>query len=341
MTEKENFMRVVRGEKPEWLPRFVLFRNPRANYEPATLTLSPSFLTRHRAREGGFDIWGVEYQTNRETGWASISKPGVYILDDIKKWRDVIKAPDISGIDWEKMAREDIEKLKINRDETALFLGLHVGYFQNLMNFMGFVEGLCAMVEEPEEIKALFEYMSDFYCEVAKRAVEYYKPDAYMITDDTATRDRPFISPRTYRELVKPFAAREAKIAAEAGCIIAMHCCGKCEGFIDDWLDFGVQIWEPCEVTNDIPAIKRKYGDRLMLMGCWDSSGPASWPGATEEVVKKSVREAIDRGASGGGRYAFCGGVIGDLEDEEIYQKNTWIFEEYESYGRNYYKTHA
>ena len=43
---------------------------------------------------------------------------------------------------------------------------MHAGYFQNLMAFMGFTEGLLAMYEEPEEVYALFDYICSFYCEV-------------------------------------------------------------------------------------------------------------------------------------------------------------------------------
>jgi hypothetical protein len=53
------------------------------------------------------------------------------------------QAPDLSGIDWETMAKKDLERLNIDRRQTALSFGLHMGFFQNLMAFMGFSEG-CA-----------------------------------------------------------------------------------------------------------------------------------------------------------------------------------------------------
>lgn len=127
------------------------------------------------------------------------------------------------------------------------------------------------MLEEPDEVMELFEYMNKFYMEVSAKAMEYYKPDVWCITDDTATATNPFISVEMYREMVKPFHTREASFAKNIGMPIDMHDCGRCEDFIEDWLDFGVTCWNPAQVMNDLKGIKEKYGNRLVLEGCWDS----------------------------------------------------------------------
>jgi hypothetical protein len=263
--------------------------------------------------------------------------PGKFILTDIRKWRDVIKTPDISGIDWEATAKKDIEALKIDRNETALVLGIHVGYFQNLMNFMGFTEGLCAMSEEPDEVLALYDYMADFYDEVARKAVEYYKPDILTLTDDTATAQHPFISAPMFQRLVKPYHARQAKPGIDRGIPIMMHNCGRCEDFIEDWIDYGVSSWNPAQVMNDLDGIKKKYGNKMVLMGCWDSSGPAGWPDAPEQLVRQAVRDVIDRFASGGG-FIFLGSVYGPIGDKATEDKRRWMTSEYEAYREKPYK---
>ncbi|WP_302418462.1 uroporphyrinogen decarboxylase family protein [Blautia marasmi] len=193
------------------------------------------------------------------------------------------------------------------------------------------------MLEEPEEVMALFEYLNQFYVQVCSKVRDHYKPDAWAITDDTATATNPFISVAMYREMVKPFHASEAKFAQEAGLPIDMHDCGRCEDFIEDWLDFGVCAWNPAQTMNDLVGIKKKYGNRLVLEGCWDSSGPAGWPGTPEEVVRAEVRKCIDTFAPGGG-FVFWASTYGAPDDEEIKNKARWIAEEYDSYGRNFYK---
>ena len=332
LTEKENLLMALRGEVPEWVPRN-MYASP--GHAPASSGCGPSFLNARRTPQGGFDIWGVEFVTTADTGGMAIPKPGKFILDDITKWRDVIKAPDISDIDWETMAKKDLAR--IDRSQTAVSAMVHVGYFQSLCNFMGFNEGLMAMIEEPEEVYELFEYMSSFWVQICSKIRDYYKPDIWGVTDDTATATNPFISPETYRNLVKPFHAREAAFGVEMGIPIDMHNCGRCEDFIDDWLDFGVTCWNPAQTMNDLAGIKKKYGNRLVLEGCWDSSGPAGWPGATEEVVKQAVRDTIDAYAPGGG-FIFWASTYGAADDEDFLNRKRWITEEYDAYGRTFYK---
>ena len=332
LTEKENLLMTLRGEVPEWVPRN-MYASP--GHPPASAGCGPSFLNARRTPQGGFDIWGVEFIATKETGGMALPVPGKFILDDITKWRDVIKAPDISDIDWETMAKKDLSR--IDRTQTAVSAHIHVGYFQSLCNFMGFNEGLMAMIEEPEEVYALFDYMSSFWVQICSKVRDYYKPDIWSVTDDTATATNPFISPETYRTLVKPFHAREAAFGVEMGIPIDMHNCGRCEDFIDDWLDFGITCWNPAQTMNDLKGIKKKYGNKLVLEGCWDSSGPAGWPGASEEVVKQAVRDTIDAYAPGGG-FIFWASTYGEPDDEDFLNRKRWITEEYDAYGRTFYK---
>ena len=312
-------------------PEYVSLSRP----SPRQRRLRSQLPNARRTPQGGFDIWGVEFVTTKDTGGMAIPKPGKFILDDITKWRDVIKAPDISDIDWETMAKKDLAR--IDRSRTAVSAMVHVGYFQSLCNFMGFNEGLMAMIEEPEEVYELFEYMSSFWVQICSKIRDYYKPDIWGVTDDTATATNPFISPETYRNLVKPFHKREAAFGVEMGIPVDMHNCGRCEDFIDVWLDIGVTCWNPAQTMNDLKGIKKKYGNKLVLEGCWDSSGPAGWPGATEEVVKQAVRDTIDAYAPGGG-FIFWASTYGAADDEDFLNRKRWITEEYDAYGRTFYK---
>lgn len=337
LTEKENYMMLLRGEQPEWVPHYVFGPNPLGKATPVSM-VGPSFLHRHLFEPGvRKDIWGVTYVPVPEANDSKIPEPNNFILKDIRKWRDVIKAPDISGYDWEAIAKKDLESLSVSREETALAYGLHVGYFQLLASFMGFTEALCAMHEEPEEVKALVAYLNDFYVEIAEKSIDCYKADIFNITDDTATWHNPFFSPKMYRELFKPYYVELAKVANDRGIPIEMHNCGRCEDFIDDWRDFGVVSWNPAQTSNDLLAIKKKYGNSLVINGGWDVVGELTADDVSEETVKESVYAAIDKYAPGGG-YAFCGGFLGPLDDEKTQRKNRWIAEAVASYGATFYK---
>ena len=147
MTERENFRRLLAGEMPEYIPA----------YDMPNWRFYPTFDHQRLNRDGsGFDIYGVEYVSSPEADGGAMSKPGVYILDDITKWRDVIKTPDLSGIDWEKVVKKDVEW----RDpaNNPLLLATHNGYFQLI-------------------VKRLFNnmFMKSFTCRISMCMVSFCK----------------------------------------------------------------------------------------------------------------------------------------------------------------------
>ncbi len=337
MTGKENYMRMIRGQMPAWVPMYSFGKAPGDEDVPAMGSLFPSPIGGEMRTQGpSKDIFGVTFVPAAEAGGAKIPEPNNFILDDITKWRDIVKVPDLSDVNWEMTAKKDLENSGIDRSQTAVILGLHFGYFQRLVAFMGFSEGLIAMFEEPEEVKALNSYLCDFYVDILEKSIDYYKPDILNICDDTAAWANPFISPEMHRELIKPFHARQCEVGTRRGIPIEMHNCGRCEDFIEDWRDFGVVAWNPAQISNDLLAIKKKYGRSLLIQGGWDIVGELSNPDVSEEVVKASVKESIDKYAPDGG-YVFCGGFLGAIGDEKVPVKNRWLKEAVKEYGRHFY----
>jgi len=338
ITERENLLRVANGLEPAWVPRKGLFpfaNDPEKHPTPCILARAQVHPPQRGPSGGRIDEFGVEYEGVDSIGGAELPKPNTFILDDITKWRDVIKAPSLDDIPW----REIGEKATDHIDKTQSCVGYqtHIGYFQSLMNFMGFSEGLVALAEEPEECMALFEYLADYYETIYKNLLPYIRPDFLTITDDTATARSPFVSKEMYRKMIMPYHARLAKVASDHDCIIEMHNCGRCEDFIDDWIEFGVKFWNPAQVMNDLVGIKKKYGNKFVLNGCWDSQGPPGWIGASEEVVRQAVRDCIDTFAPGGG-FVFWASFYGAADDPAFIDHSFWITDEYNKYGRPWYK---
>ncbi len=336
-TMKDNYLGMIKGIAPDFLLQYSYGKNPYSDRAPATIGVRPSVLNQSA---DGRDIWGVQYVANREAGYAGLPEPGNFILDDITKWRDVIKAPDISDVDWEKVAKKDMEgwaKMGFDPNESAVSFHMHNGYFQSLMAFMGFVEGLCAIQEEPEEVMALFDYMCSFYEEVQKNSFKYYNAEIYQVTDDVAAWGAPFVSPTQYREMIKPFQIRDAQIGNDAGIPIAMHCCGKCDMLVDDWVEFGVKYWDPPQTCNDLLGVQKKHGNNLILAGCFDVLGDQLSPNYSEEKFKQDVRDCIDK-YSKEAFFVFNHWLFGDPDNELFNSRNRWMTEVVEDYGKDIFK---
>ena len=333
MTEKENILRVYRGEMPAWLPKYGGLGGVSKGAASGTVALS--FMFPKMCDDGIIrDGYGVQHDTSEAAGGAGMPSATVRLLDDITKWRDIIKNPSLDGIDFEKVAAEAVKN--IDRENLAVGLTLRSNWFRAIIAFMGFEEGLIAFYEEPEEVHALLDYLGSYLEETFKRALPYIKPDYFMHIEDTASAQNPFISPDMYKEFLFPYYKRFNDIGLNEGLPCVHHNCGRCEDYIPMWLDLGIGAWEPAEVRNDLVGIKAKYGRKMAIAGGWDSTAPCMMPGASEELVRESVRKYIDTFAPDGGFvFAASGLTLDHFEGEE--ERDAWILDEYENYGRNYY----
>jgi uroporphyrinogen-III decarboxylase len=320
MTEKENYLKVLKGETPDWIPL----------YWDACQWMIPSVIEMPMPGKER-NVYGIPYVIH-ENG--PIPRPNDFIMKDIADWRTAVNIPTLEGYDWESAAQKDCAALDKNK-AVALLLG--DGPFLVLVNAMGFEAGLMAMAEEPEEVMAFFEALTVFQTKVLENVLKYYHPiDVVIIGDDVATARDLFISPRTYREMILPFHKRQAAIAKKYHMPLEMHCCGKCESIIDDWVDMGVSIWQPAQPLNDLAAIQKKYGKRLVLNGGWGNTGPAGIPGADEATVRQSIRDTIDKLAPSGAFVFWDGGGVGTEND--MVQKIAWAQDEMRKYGAHYYQ---
>lgn len=327
LTEKQNYMMLMNGEIPEYIPK----------YDMMGWLINPSMFEKKITPEGyKMDEYGVLYTTTEESMGAGMPVPGKVFLPDITKWRDILKIPDISHVDWEKLAKKDLADRDPENKPVIISYG---DIFIQLVNMMSFTEALCAMHEEPEEVYEFFETLTRYYLEVEKNMIKHYKPDVYCILDDTAAANFPFISVDMYQRLVKPFHKAVADLALENGLKISMHCCGKCECFIDDWIDIGVSAWEPAQASNDLLGIKKKYGRKLAIMGAWDQFNHASRVDSSDEELEEELKKYVDTLAPNGG-FAYMALVQGDY-DSDVFKRKMGIVEKvYQEYAKPWYKNH-
>ena len=323
LNERDNFLRALGGEAPEYVPRYNLGWAAR-----------PSILNGGRTAVfgPGIDIFGVEWTNEGSAFDAALPRNDVFILDDIRRWRDVIRFPDFSHVDWEALAKKDLK----DRD-PGLPSGVRLdaqGYFQSVMSFMGFTEGLIACHEEPEEVKALINYICDGYLSLAEPCLKYYQPDYIMFADDIASERSPFLSVEMFRDIFAPVWRRHIKFFKDRGYPAVHHNCGHFEAYLDDVVDMGFNAWDPAQTSNDLVGIKKKFGNRLLICGGFEMKSFLPHLEATEEQIRGAVKATMDALAPGGG-YAFLGGGPGG--DPVSQQRSVWILDEYEKLKGTYY----
>ena len=131
--------------------------------------------------------------------------------------------------------------------------------------------------------------------------------DIVVTGDDVASQAGPMMSPAMYRRLIKPHHARMfAAIRENTKAKIYLHCCGNVYRLIEDFIEVGVDLLNPVQVSagemGDTARLKREFGDRLSFCGGIDTQKVL--PFGRPEDVRAEVRRRIRDLAPGGGYIA-------------------------------------
>jgi hypothetical protein len=346
LTPRENFERMIRGEIPQSIPQYTMGFAMPGGPRPPTHSVGPmlgKFAEIMEAQMTGKPVpdkyvneWGVTMMGNKEGSGGMLPEPNNFILKDIRDWKKVIKAPpplETSDSWWADKAKKDIANSGIDRTQSLAAVSILFSPFLARISFMGFTEGLCALSEEPEEVKEFLNWQCDYYMPIYEKVLKYYEPDLAGIGDDTATRYNPFFSVEMYKDIFKPIYARQAKVFTDRGLWIEFHLCGRGEDFLPDMCDFGVKAWDPAQTDNDL--IKAKTTHDISILGGYDFVPPPDGV-VTEEFVRQSVRNTINKYAPGG-RYGWMGMIMTVTGDPNGPVWNGWLTDEVNKLTENYY----
>jgi uroporphyrinogen-III decarboxylase len=185
------------------------------------------------------------------------------------------------------------------------------GLFERLVAFMGFVDGLVALVTEPEKCMEFFDALADYKIKCIDLLIDAYQPDQLLYFDDVAMARGLFMSPQTWREVIKPFHAKIAKAVTDRGVVFAQHTCGKCEEILEDYVEMGAKIWQAAQVMNDIEGILVKFRGRLSVEGGWDSQGIPGSPYSTIEDCRAETLRCLKQYGGKGG-YVFSASTMNE-----------------------------
>lgn len=250
----------------------------------------------------GLDGYGVHQTPTASAGGMYTPSISVSpVLTDISRWREQVKFPDYSKVDF--AAEYEKDKAFFHWDPATKVQDFYSpnGLFERVHFLMGFEEACMAILSEPEAVCELVGAIADKKIEMVKVAAKYYHADYFTLLDDYAHHDGPFMSLDTFREVFRPHYQRIVNAAHECGLKFKTHCCGKMEMFLDDFLEMGVDAFDPVQRVNNIPAMKAKTLGRAGLMGGLDVQGVVDLENATEDQIRAEVRRCIDEYGTGGG----------------------------------------
>ena len=124
------------------------------------------------------------------------------------------------------------------------------------------------------------------------------------VGDDLGMQDGPQISPELYRKLIKPRHKKFYRYIKEhSDAYLFLHTCGAIYDFIPDFIEMGVDILNPVQISAkdmDSKRLKREFGKDIVFWGGGCDTQKVL-PFGTPEEVKKEVKRRIEDFAPGGG----------------------------------------
>ena len=283
LTKRQNLLETIRGGNPD---RFV------NQYEALELIGDNPFSAAHpRVQQGETVVneWGVTMSFPENVPGAFPVHDDVHIvLKDAARWREFVKAPslDFPASEWEKFvpAAEAVDR----REKFAALRGAP-GIFEQLHYLMGMEGCMISFYTEPEAMHELIDYITDWKIEYAKLQCRYFHPDALFHHDDWGSQLSTFLSPEMFREFIYPAFKRLYDCYRENGVeLIVHHSDSYAATLVPYMIDMGIDIWQGCLTTNNVPELIKKYGGKISFMGNINN-GVIDRPDWTRELIAAEV----------------------------------------------------
>jgi len=192
-------------------------------------------------------------------------------------------------------------KEAMERFKGEKFITFHTrADFMTACEVHGMSELLMDFAVDPDMAHAVLKVVNDANCARVRVAADL-GVDAITIADDWAFNTGPFMSPEHFREFVLPYFKKMIATCKEGGVYAIKHCDGNVWSLMDMTVDAGIDAFNPIEPAAgmNMADMKRKYGDRICLMGNIDCGHSLSHAPVAQVVGE--VKHAIRDGGVGGG----------------------------------------
>lgn len=159
------------------------------------------------------------------------------------------------------------------KEHNRFFCWWGVNVFELMHPVCGHEYMLIGMAEDPDWIKDMAQTYSDLDIKIQQILFEKEgKPDGIWYYEDMGFKNRPFMSPAMYRELIQPYHKNTFDYAHSIGCKVVLHSCGFVEPLLPGLVEAGIDCLQAMEVKAgmDLLRIKKNFGDKIALMGGLD-----------------------------------------------------------------------
>ena len=234
----------------------------------------------------------------------SIEKLEKFEFDDPYDRRRYYEAGDnqIAGVGdgFERNSPPWIETVKSQRVNFPVY-GSMLECSECLTRLVGQGNTLLWMGMYADRLGACINRIGQFYldCLKAEIAAADGLLDGMVIWGDVAYRQTMLFDPEYWRAYFKPWVQAMVDECHQHGLPVIYHGCGNVELIFEDFIEMGVDAYNPLEAKANMDAVelKRKYGNQIGYCG---NSNIQIWETGDHESIKKEVLRKLNAAKGGG-----------------------------------------
>lgn len=192
-----------------------------------------------------------------------------FMVKERKDWEEHIKPllkPERRRINFE--AYRNTKKHAAEHQRFFVWAGVNV--FELLHPVCGHEHMLVGMALDPDWIRDMVDTYSRLTIELMEILfTEEGYPDGIWFYEDMGFKQRPFISPAMYKELIQPAHIRTFSFAHSHNLPVIVHSCGMVEPLVPGLIEAGMDCLQVIEIKAGMDLLKlyKDYGDVLSFMG--------------------------------------------------------------------------
>jgi len=204
-------------------------------------------------------------------------------------------------------------------DDMCIIASGGFAHFAEYLSWLMGYETLCyALFDQRDLIQAIMNRVLELNRAMIRTMLQFPRVKIIWGSDDMGFRTGTLISPADLRQFVLPAHKEMAKLSHDAGRPYLLHSCGQLADIMDDLInDVRIDAKHSFEDTiEDVVATKRKYGDRIAILGGIDVDFLCR---SGEGQIRRRVRQTLEACFPGGGYCLGTGNSVANYIPLENY----------------------
>jgi uroporphyrinogen decarboxylase len=193
-----------------------------------------------------------------------------FTVKDGAGWEEKIK-PHLIDLDRRRIPFEGYrDAKKLAAEKQLWFCWAGVAPFEQMHPVCGHEYMLLGMAMDPDWVRDMVMTFADWsimHMEVL--FAEEGKPDGMFFYEDMGFKQRPFMSPASYQEIIEPGHKKLFDYSHSLGCRVMVHSCGYVEPLVPGMIRAGMDCLQAMEVKAgmDLPTLFQRFGDKISFFG--------------------------------------------------------------------------